>query len=273
VDNPHTKPLRFWEWLIHSIRRDHPEIIFLAEAFTRPKVMYELAKRGFSQSYTYFTWRTTAEELTAYFTELTQTEVGETFRPNLWPNTPDILPVHLQVGGRPTFIARVILAATLGASFGVYGPAYELCENVPLEPGKEEYQDSEKYQIRSWDTERADSLRPLLATLNRIRKQQPALQTNSGLTFHDTGNPGLIAYSKRDQLGGPVILTIVNLDPFRTQTGWVHFPAEAAALDPGAGFKVTDQLTGSVFSWGGTHHYVELNPAAMPAHVLVVGQG
>ena len=176
VDNPHTKPLPFWEWLIAEVKKDHPEVIFLAEAFTRPKVMYRLAKLGFSQSYTYFTWRNTKRELTEYFRELTETEVREYFRPNLWPNTPDILTEYLQFGGRPAFMTRLVLAATLGANYGIYGPAFELLDHQAREPGSEEYLDSEKYQIKHWPTASPDSLSEFIARINRIRRENKALQ-------------------------------------------------------------------------------------------------
>ncbi len=194
VDNPHTKPFGFWQWLIGDVRSRHPEVIFLAEAFARPFVMYELAKLGFSQSYTYFTWRNTKRELTEYFTELAARR--EYFRPNLWPNTPDILHEYLQFGGRPAFMCRAVLAATLGASYGIYGPAFELLEAQPREPGAEEYRDSEKYQVRSWDLRRDDSLGEFLARLNTIRRDNSALQSDANLRFHDVDNEQLICYSK-----------------------------------------------------------------------------
>ncbi len=221
VDNPHTKPFSFWEWVIGEIKKQYPDVLFLAEAFTRPHVMYRLAKLGFSQSYTYFTWRNTKQELTDYFTELTQTEVREYFRPNLWPNTPDILPEFLQVGGRPAFMVRLILAATLGASYGIYGPAFELCENVPLQPGSEEYLNSEKYELKHRDLQFARSLKDLIARVNQIRKENPALQSNRNLRFHETDNPSLICYSKATDDLSSVIMVIVNLDCFHLQTGWI----------------------------------------------------
>src|SRR5690606_15958661 len=196
VDNPHTTPFRFWDWLIAEVKRAHPETIFLSEAFTRPKVMYRLAKGGFTQSYTYFTWRNSKHEITEYFTELTRPPVADFFRPSLWPNTPDILPEHLQFGGRGAFMSRLVLAATLGASYGIYGPAFELMEHVAREPGSEEYLDSEKYQIRFWDLERADSLREFIARVNRIRAENAPLQSDHGLRFHHIDNDSLIAYSK-----------------------------------------------------------------------------
>ena len=196
VDNPHTKPFGFWEWLIAEVHGAYPDVIFLAEAFTRPKVMYRLAKLGFTQSYTYFTWKNTKTEITELFTELTQTPVREFFRANLWPNTPDILNEYLQTGGRPAFIARLILAATLGANYGIYGPAFELFENRPLAAGSEEYLESEKYQIRVWDIDRPDSLKQLVALVNKIRHENLALQSDWSLRFHPVDNDQLIAYSK-----------------------------------------------------------------------------
>jgi starch synthase (maltosyl-transferring) len=197
VDNPHTKPFRFWEWLIGEVKRANPEVIFLAEAFTRPKIMHNLAKRGFTQSYTYFAWRNSKEELISYFTSLTHTEVREFFRPHLWPNTPDILTEYLQLGGRPAFMARLVLAATLGASYGIYGPAFELGENAPREPGSEEYLNSEKYEIKHWDIARPDSLKDFIARVNRIRRENPALQRDWCLRFHAVSNDQLICYKAR----------------------------------------------------------------------------
>src|SRR5207249_1250325 len=188
VDNPHTKAFPFWEWVIGEVQRACPEAIFLAEAFTRPKVMYRLAKLGFTQSYTYFTWRNSKQELTEYFTELTKPPVREFFRPNLWPNTPDILHAYLQNGGRPAFMTRLILAATLGASYGMYGPAFELCAAAPREPGSEEYLNSEKYEIKKWEVDSPVSLRSVIAHVNRVRRENSALQSNTGLAFHPTDN-------------------------------------------------------------------------------------
>jgi starch synthase (maltosyl-transferring) len=268
VDNPHTKPFVFWEWLIEEIKAEHPDVIFLAEAFTRPKVMYRLAKLGFTQSYTYFTWRNAKWELESYFTELTQTEVAEFFRANVWPNTPDILTEALQTGGRGAFMNRVILAATLGASYGIYGPAYELMEQKPLQPGSEEYLDSEKYEIRHWDLDRPDSLADFIARLNRIRRENPALQTDRTLRFHHVENEQLIAYSKSDDAARNVIVTVVNLDPYNTQGGWLILPLESLGLDEERPFQVHDLLTESRYTWQGSRHYVELNPQVVPAHVF-----
>jgi starch synthase (maltosyl-transferring) len=270
VDNPHTKPFSFWEWLIGEVRRDYPEVIFLSEAFTRPKVMHRLAKLGFTQSYTYFAWRNTKWELTQYFTELTQTDIREFLRPNLWPNTPDILTEHLQFGGRPAFMARLILAATLGANYGIYGPAFELCENQPREAGSEEYLNAEKYELKRWDIERPESLRDLIARVNRMRRENPALQTDWSLRFHQVDNDQLICYSKRTEDRANVILTVVNLDPHHTQLGWVNLSLEALGLDPDQPYQVHDLLTGARYLWHGARNYVELNPSVIPAHIFRV---
>jgi starch synthase (maltosyl-transferring) len=270
VDNPHTKPFAFWEWLIANVKREDPRAIFLAEAFTRPKVMYRLAKLGFTQSYTYFAWRNTKSELTEYFTELTQTNVREFFRPNLWPNTPDILTEYLQFGGRPAFTTRLLLAATLGASYGIYGPAFELGMNRPREPGSEEYLDSEKYEIKSWNLEDPDSLRPLIARVNRIRRDNPALQGDSSLRFHPVSNDQLICFSKQAEDLSNIILTVVNLDPYHTQSGWVEVGLQPFNLDAQQPYQVHDLLTDARYIWQGSRNYVELNPQSVPAHIFRV---
>ncbi len=270
VDNPHTKAFGFWEWCIGQIKAKHPETIFLSEAFTRPKLMKSLAKLGFTQSYTYFTWRNDKWGLTEYFTELTQTPMREYYRPNLWPNTPDILNEFLQKGGRPAFMLRLILAATLGASYGIYGPAFELCENRPLRPGSEEYLDSEKYQIRHWDLDAPDNLRPLIAQVNQIRRQNPALQSDWSLVFHPTDNEALICYSKRTFDGSNRILVAVNLDPFHIQSGWVTLNLGALSLEHWQTFKVIDLLDGQQYSWQGSTNYIKLDPWTMPAHIFLV---
>jgi starch synthase (maltosyl-transferring) len=268
VDNPHTKAYAFWEHLIAEVRRRHPDVIFLSEAFTRPKVMYQLAKLGFSQSYTYFTWRNTKEELTEYLTELTRTDVYDYFRPNLWPNTPDILPEALQFGGRAVFQARLVLAATLGASYGIYGPAYEQLVAAPRSPGSEEYLDSEKYELKHWDTGAADGIQDLVARVNRIRRENPALHGNRTLRFHAVDNPQLIAYSKSSEDGANVIVVVVNLDPHHTHTGWLELPLERLGLDPSAPYQVHDLLGGARFLWTGPRNFVEIDPRAIPAHVF-----
>jgi starch synthase (maltosyl-transferring) len=270
VDNPHTKPFPFWEWLIGSVRKTNAEIILLSEAFTRPKVMYRLAKLGFSQSYTYFAWRNSRWELSQYFTELAQGEVAEFFRPNVWPNTPDILTERLQYGGRPAFVQRLILAGTLAASYGIYGPPFELWEHVACDPGSEEYLDSEKYQLRQWDLERPDSLAELVTRLNRIRRENPALQSDRGLRFHPTDNEQLLCYSKTSEEGDNVVLTVVNLDPHHLQAGWVELDLERLGLSRGEGFQVHDLLSGARYLWQEARNYVQLDPVSMPAHVFRV---
>jgi starch synthase (maltosyl-transferring) len=270
VDNPHTKPFAFWEWLITGVKRDHPEVIFLAEAFTHPKVMYQLAKLGFTQSYTYFAWKNENWELTQYFTELSDPAVQEFFRPNLWPNTPDILNAYLQKGGRPAFVSRLILAATLGASYGVYGPAFELCENRPVREGSEEYLDSEKYQIRVWDIANPDSLRGLISHVNGIRRSSPALHINSGLKFHQVDNQKLIVYSKVSENRSDTLLVVVNLDPYNTQSGWVNVALDELRLGAQESYELHDLLTDSRYVWHGSRNYVQLNPAVLPAHIFRV---
>ncbi|MBI4527529.1 MAG: alpha-1,4-glucan--maltose-1-phosphate maltosyltransferase [Deltaproteobacteria bacterium] len=268
VDNPHTKPFRFWAWILNEIKRDHPDVIFLSEAFTRPKVMYELARLGFSQSYTYFAWRNTRAEITEYLTELTQTEVREYFRMNLWPNTPDILTEYLQFGGRPAFMTRLVLAATLGASYGIYGPAFEFCENLPREPGSEEYLNSEKYEIRHWPIERPDTLRDYIARVNRIRRENPALQSDWSLRFHAADNDQIICYSKTTGDLANVILVVVNLDPHHKQSGWLHFSLEALGLGAGRSYQAHDLLSDARYIWQGPRNYVELDPRVTPAHIF-----
>jgi starch synthase (maltosyl-transferring) len=270
VDNPHTKTFAFWEWAIAEIKADHPDVIFLAEAFTRPKVMHRLAKLGFTQSYTYFAWRNTRHELTEYFTELAHGPGREYFRPNVWPNTPDILTEALQFGGRPAFMARLVLAATLAASYGIYGPAYELMENTPREPGSEEYLDSEKYQLRHWDRERPDSLRAFVALLNRIRRENPALQSDRGLRFLSTDNDQLICYAKLDEARDNAIVTVVNLDPKNTHAGWVELDLAALGIDAQHPYQMHDLLTGARYLWEGARNFVQLDPARVPAHVFRV---
>jgi starch synthase (maltosyl-transferring) len=270
VDNPHTKPFAFWEWLIRETQREYPDTIFLAEAFTRPKVMYRLAKLGFTQSYTYFAWKNTKAELTEYFTEISESPVSEFFRPNLWPNTPDILNEYLQKGGQPAFIARLVLAATLGANYGIYGPAFELMENVAVREGGEEYLDSEKYQVRVWNRNDPKSLKGLIRRVNSIRRDHIALQHSYGLTFHFTDNPQLIAYSKTSEDRGDKLLVVVNLDPVNRQMGWVDVVLKEFRLAAGESYEMNDLLTDKKYIWQGSRNYVELNPAALPAHIFRV---
>lgn len=268
VDNPHTKSFYFWEWLITRIKRDYPETIFLAEAFTRPKVLHYLAKLGFSQSYNYFPWRNTKRELIEYFTQLSRGQEREYLRPNLWPNTPDILTEYLQFGGRNAFMIRLTLAATLGASYGIYGPAFELFENTPREPGSEEYLDSEKYQIRNWELNRDDSLKDYIARINRIRKENPALQYDWTLCFHSVDNEELLCYSKAVDDMTNIILVIVNLDPHHTQSGWVTIPLDLFGLDPDQPYQVHDLLSNTRFIWNGARNYTQLDPNMVPAHIF-----
>jgi starch synthase (maltosyl-transferring) len=270
VDNPHTKPFTFWEWLIGEIQRDFPEVIFLSEAFTRPNVMYRLAKLGFTQSYTYFAWRNTKWEITQYFQELTQTGVKEFFRPNLWPNTPDILTEYLQTGGRRAFMTRLVLAATLGASYGIYGPAFELCVKEPKEFGSEEYLDSEKYEIKGWNLDDPLSLRDFIARVNRIRKENPALQSNETLRFHESDSDQVLCFSKHRSDFSNVIFVVVNLDPHHTHGSWVHFPIEEVGLEPRQGFQVHDLLSDARFLWHGSRNYLEIDPRVSPAFVFRV---
>ena len=268
VDNPHTKAFAFWEWLIGATKRDHPDVIYLAEAFTRPKVMHRLAKLGFSQSYTYFTWRNTKQELTDYFTDLSQGAGRQYYRPNVWPNTPDILPETLQSGLRPIYAARLILASTLCANYGIYGPTYELMESTPREPGGEEYRDSEKYQLRHWTLQQPDSLWSLIARMNRIRRENTALQADTGLHFCKIENDQLIAYLKVDAASSNVILTVVNLDPHHPQSGWVDLDVAALKIDPDQPYQVHDLLSDQRYIWRGRYNYVLLDPQRAPAHVF-----
>ena len=270
VDNPHTKSFRFWEWAIEELRKDHKDIIFLAEAFTRPKLMARLAKIGFNQSYTYFTWRNSKHELTRYCEELTQTELKDYFRPNFWPNTPDILPFSLQGAGRSHFVQRLILAATLSSNYGMYGPAYELMENAPALPGKEEYLNSEKYEIKEWNVNKRRSLRKLISRVNRIRKENEALHNMQSLRFHPIDNEAVIAYSKTSPDGRNIILVVVNLDPEHKQGGWVGLPLHDFRLDAENIFEVHDLLSGSFYRWKGEYNFVELDPHVIPAHIFKI---
>jgi starch synthase (maltosyl-transferring) len=270
VDNPHTKSFPFWEWVIAEVRRAQPDVIFLSEAFTRPKVMYRLAKLGFTQSYNYFPWRNTKREIEAYFTEITSRPVCEFFRANLWPNTPDILPEYLQFGGRPAFMVRLVLAATLGASYGIYGPAFELMEDRAREPGSEEYLDSEKYQLRNWDRDRPSSLKELIARINRIRRENSPLQSDHGLSFHPVDNDMLVAYSKTNPAGTESVLVVANVDPHYTQSGWVTIDLRSLGLPTETTFQMDDLLSGARYLWRGSRNFVSLDPQHSPAHIFRV---
>jgi len=268
VDNPHTKPVAFWEFLISGVRAKFPDTIFLSEAFTRPKMMKTLAKAGFTQSYTYFTWRTAKHELADYFTELTQTEMREYFRGNLFTNTPDILPFHLQTGGRAMFQIRAVLAATLSSVYGIYS-GFELCENEAL-PGREEYLDSEKYQLKERDWDAPGNINELITKLNRIRRENRALHFYDNLRFHFAENDAILFYSKMTTARDNIILIALNLDPLHTQTAFVHAPSEEFGEIGGDSYEVHDLLTNTRYVWNGRRNYVALHPSVQPAHIFRV---
>ena len=276
VDNPHTKAFPFWEWAIASIRAEHPDAVFLAEAFTRPKLMARLAKAGYSQSYSYFTWRNNKHELQEYLLELTSSPLKHVMRPNFWPNTPDILHEEFQSGDRNRFIIRLMLAATLSSNYGMYGPAYELCEHVPVPGSKEDYLNSEKYEIKQWDLDRPGNIRAEITRVNRIRKENAALQQTNDLTFvRIEASPGnehdqLMGYVKRSVDDNNIIFVVVNLDSTNTQAGWLRFPLELFNLPHDYPFKVEDLLSGARYDWNGEWNYVEVNPWIMPAHIFRV---
>jgi starch synthase (maltosyl-transferring) len=272
VDNPHTKPFRFWDWVIAEVHRRHPDVIFLSEAFTRPKVMRRLAKGGFSQSYTYFTWRNTKADLTQYLTELTQTDSAEVMRPNLFANTPDILPEYLQYGGPAAFRIRLALAATLGATYGIYGPPFELSVSQTVRPGSEEYRDSEKYQVRHWDRDDPASLRDYIARINEIRRENPALHHERNLRFYPVDNEQILFYGKATPDLSNIILVVVNLDPHHAQSGWVRVPVAELGLGggPGASYQVHDLIGEARYLWHGESNFVRLDPAASPAQIFRV---
>jgi starch synthase (maltosyl-transferring) len=271
VDNPHTKAFPFWEWMIGEVRKNHPQVIFLAEAFTRPRTMEWLAKIGFSQSYTYFTWRNTKKELEEYLTELTKSPLRHYFRPNFWPNTPDILPPELTAGGENAHIMRLILAATMSSNYGLYGPVYEFGLTMPM-PGKEEYIDNEKYEIKHWDWEARTRIGEIMARLNRIRKENPALQTTWNIEFAETSNEQIICYTKTDPATGNILIITVNLDPYHTQSAHVRIPLKKAGIRPGLPYIVHDLLSGDRYTWQDEWNYVQLNPNEMPAHLFKVEQ-
>ncbi|KXB07171.1 hypothetical protein AKJ51_01895 [candidate division MSBL1 archaeon SCGC-AAA382A20] len=267
VDNPHTKPFDFWEWLIAEVKEENPEVIFLSEAFTRPKVMYKLAKIGFTQSYTYFTWRNTKWEIIRYLEELTTGEVSQYFRPNFWPNTPDILPEYLQHGGKPAFIIRLILAATLSSNYGIYGPPYELCVSE-APPNEEVYKNSEKYEIKNWDRNNPGNIKNIVKRVNEIRHRNPALQTTWNLEFTETDNKEIISYMKTSEDLSNVILVVVNLDPHNTQSGWVQVPVGELGISLDKPYLVHDLLSDEKYIWYGEWNYIELDPEKMPTHVF-----
>jgi starch synthase (maltosyl-transferring) len=267
VDNPHTKPIAFWAWLIPAVHAEHPEVLFLAEAFTRPKVMARLAEVGFSLSYTYFTWRTTKDELTEYVTELTTGPTSTYMRPSFWPNTPDILAEPLRHGSPAAFRLRLLLAATLSPSYGIYS-GYELCENEPQSDANEEYLASEKYEVKTRDWSRTDTLAPLVTTLNRARHAHPALQRLGGTVFHQSSKDALLVYSRVSADGGDVLLCVVNLDPEHWQEDTLHLDLEALGIGGDEPFVAHDLLTDQRFTWSGPSPYVRLDPADGPGHLL-----
>jgi starch synthase (maltosyl-transferring) len=269
VDNPHTKPIEFWQWLIGEVQAAHPDVIFLSEAFTRPKVMRALAKAGFTQSYTYFTWRNTKSELTEYLSELTRPDISEYFRPNFFTNTPDILSPILQRGGRPAFKTRLVLAATLAPSYGIYS-GYELCENTAV-PGTEEYFHSEKYEIRVRDWHCPGNINEFVARINAIRRQHPCLQQFTNLRFLQTDNDQILAYVKASPEHDDVILVVVNLDPWQAQACTAIVPSDAVGIAPGEPYEVNDLLSGDSWTWG-VRNYVRLDPAIEPAHIFMIAR-
>ena len=269
VDNPHTKTFGFWEWCIGEIRKENPQVIFLSEAFTRPRVMERLAKIGFTQSYTYFTWRHTAAEFREYLTELTRTEMCEYFRPNFWPNTPDINPPILQTGGEAAHIARVIMAGTMSSNYGLYGPVYEFGIADPI-TGKEEYLDSEKYEIKHWDWNKRTKIREVITQLNRVRRENPALQTTWNIAFGRSDNDQLLCYGKWNSDRSNRIIVVVNLDPHHAQSGWVQVPVKELRISDQQQYMVHDLLTGHRYTWNGEWNFVELRPYEMPVHLFRV---
>ncbi len=271
VDNPHTKPFAFWEWLFNSVRKDHPDVIFLSEAFTRPRVMSRLAKAGFSQSYTYFTWRNTKSELQTYLEELTRGELREYFRPNFWPNTPDILPQFLQFGGRAAFVSRLVLAATLSSNYGIYGPAFDLCVSEALEE-REEYADSEKYEIKRWDLNSFASLRDLIARVNRIRNENPALWKTFNLKFYEVDNDQIIFFEKRTENLSNVVMVAVNLDPFHRQSGTVRVPLGDLGISSEDSYMLHELIGDERYLWQGECNRVDLDPGILPAGIFSVNR-
>jgi starch synthase (maltosyl-transferring) len=267
VDNPHTKPLPFWEWLIGAVQERHPEVIFLAEAFTRPKMMKVLGKAGFTQSYTYFTWRNEKEELVEYFTEITRPPVAEYFRGNLWPNTPDILHETLVRGGRPAFILRMVMAATLSSVWGMYS-GYELCENVPAGPDSEEYLNSEKYELKARDFGAEGNIVDWITRMNRIRREHPALQQYTNLTFYRSDDPHLLWYGKMTEDRSDAVFVAVNLDTAGEHSGWVDVPLTDLGLPEDATYTMQELFTGAAYEWKGPSGYVALAPHREPAQIF-----
>ena len=271
VDNPHTKAFPFWEWMIAEVRNVHPEIIFLAEAFTRPRIMERLAKIGFNQSYTYFTWRTSKYELEEYITELTKSSLRYYFRPNFWPNTPDILPPHLSYGGENAHILRLILAATMSSNYGIYGPVYEFGLHTPR-PGKEEYIDNEKYEIWHWDWDKYSRTKEIIIRLNRIRKQNPAFHSTWNLQLLETSNDQIICYAKADNRSKNRFIIAANLDIHHMQGAHIKVPLAELGLNPEQPYIIQDLLSGGRYRWTDEWNYVQLDPYEMPAHIFRIEQ-
>jgi starch synthase (maltosyl-transferring) len=268
VDNPHTKPFPFWEWLISEVRARHPEVVFLSEAFTRPSVLRYLAKAGFSQSYTYFTWRNTRHELITYLTELTRSTSREYLRPNFFTNTPDILPEFLQFGGRAGFQIRLLVAATLGGSYGIYGPPFELCVADAV-PGTEEYRHSEKYEVRHWDLAQPGNLRDFIRRVNAIRRECVALRRGD-LSFLPVEDERLLAFVRHDPEHSEIVVVVVDLDPHHPASGWLELPLEDLGIDPERPYQMDDLLGGARYLWNGPRNWVALDPSAVPGHVFRV---
>ena len=269
VDNPHTKPLDFWAWLIREVHGEFPDVIFLSEAFTRPKVMKALAKAGFTQSYTYFTWRNERREIEEYLSEITRPPVSEYFTGNLFVNTPDILPEVLQKGGRPAFIMRLILAATTSSVYGMYS-GFELCENTVRAEGEEVYLNSEMYQHKVWDWDRPGNIVDIVTRVNQIRRENPALQRYSNLRFYGSEDPRILFYGKVTPDRSNIILVALNLDPFETHYGGVFLPPNELGIRDDETFEVEDLLSGERYTWYGRHNWVRLDPRVWPAHILQV---
>ncbi|MFM8742670.1 MAG: alpha-1,4-glucan--maltose-1-phosphate maltosyltransferase [Cytophagales bacterium] len=269
IDNPHTKPIPFWQWVIAEVHKTYPDVIFLSEAFTRPKIMASLAKVGFTQGYTYFTWRVSKQEIIEYMNELVYGPSRHYFRPNFWPNTPDILPYHLQNAGENSFIMRYAMAATLSSNFGVYGPSYEFYENTPIE-GKEEYWNSEKYEVRHYDWKRTNRMTDIMSILNRIRKENPALQSTWNIQFCTIENSQLLAYLKATDDLSNIILCVVNLDVNGKQSGFVQLPKDRLRLGDKINVKLHDLITDEHYTWTQEWNFVELNPFKMPFHLFKV---
>lgn len=269
VDNPHTKPFSFWEWLLNDVRKEHPDVLFLSEAFTRPRVMARLAKVGFSQSYTYFTWRNTKADMERYLLELTRGELREYFRPNFWPNTPDILPQLLQFGGRAAFVSRLVLAATLSSNYGIYGPAFELCVSEALE-GREEYADSEKYEIKRWDLNSPGNLRDLIARVNRIRKGNPALRKTFNLRFYEVDNDQILFFEKSTEDLSNVVMVAVSVDPFHRQAGAVRVPLAGLGIGPDDPYLLHELIGDERCLWQGEFNRVDLDPSVLPVRIFRV---